>query len=48
MNALASTCTWNLRLSWLGRDALENVCAGNTKTNMIWAWMLRVTYALGT
>ena len=32
----------------LGMDALVSVCSGNTNGIMVWAWMLRSAYALGT
>ena len=32
----------------LGMDALVIVCSSNTNVIMVWAWMLRSSYALGT
>ena len=32
----------------LGMDALRPVCSWNTNVIMVWAWMLRDPYALGT
>ena len=49
MGALVTVCSWKHERNYdLGMDALVTVCSENHNETMIWAWMLRSPYALGT